>query len=63
MLDGKRLKQPVYLDVIAWNYEHMPGQVSQANHTFDLSRLKAAVVDGYNTRHGTNMSEFEEVIE
>jgi hypothetical protein len=64
MLGGKRLKQPVYIDVIAWNYEHMTGQATQPDHaSFDLSRLKAAVVDGYNTRHGTNVTDFEELIE
>jgi hypothetical protein len=64
MLGGKRLKQPVYIDVIAWNYEHMTGQATQANHaTFDLSRLKAAVVEGYNTRHGTSVTGFEGLIE
>jgi hypothetical protein len=64
MLDGKRFKQPVYIDVIAWNYEHMTGQANQASHAnLDLSRLKAAVVEGYNTQHGTNWTEFEGLIE
>jgi hypothetical protein len=64
MLDGKRLKQPVYIDVIAWNYEHMTGQANQAYHAnLDLSRLKAAVIEGYNMRYGTNWTEFEGLIE
>jgi hypothetical protein len=60
-LNGKRLKLPVYIDVIAWNYGHAASQPN--SDAIDLTRLKAAVVKGYNTRHGTHYSKFEGLIE
>src|SRR5260221_8191302 len=53
LLDGVHLRQPVYIDVIAWNYEHGPGASSPPEIAqVDVMRLKAAVVEGYNTRYG-----------
>jgi hypothetical protein len=63
LLEGKRLRQPVYLDVIVWNYEHAPGASSPRDVAeVDLSRLKAAVVEGYNTRYGEAATDFERLV-
>lgn len=60
LLEGKRLRQPVYLDVIVWNYEHAPGASSPHSVTeVDLPRLRAAVVEGYNTRFGEAVRDFQ----
>jgi hypothetical protein len=60
LLNGKRLRQPVYLDVIVWNYEHAPGASSPRSvDEVDLRRLRAAVVEGYNTRYGEAVTDFQ----
>ena len=63
LLEGKRLRKPGYLDVIVWNYEHAPGASSPRNvDEVDLSRLKAAVVEGYNTRYGEAATDFQRLV-
>jgi len=59
LLEGKRLRQPVYLDVIVWNYEHTPGALPRSEGEVDLTRLRAAVVEGYNTRYGEAVTDFQ----
>lgn len=64
VLDGKRLRQPVYLDVIAWNYEHGPGASSPRDVSqVDFTRLRAAVLEGYNTRHGQAVRDFHSLLQ
>ncbi|MEP7247815.1 MAG: hypothetical protein ABI885_29590, partial [Gammaproteobacteria bacterium] len=58
------LRGLVYLDVIVWNYEHTPAarsprEVSDVN----LDLLKAAMVEGYNTRHGTTAHAFADIVQ
>ena len=63
LLEGKRLRKSVYLDVIVWNYEHAPGASSPRNIAeVDLARLKAAVVEGYNTRYGESVTDFQRLV-
>jgi uncharacterized protein with PIN domain len=63
LLEGTRLRKPVYLDVIVWNYEHGPGASSPRNIAeVDLARLKAAVVEGYNTRYGESVTDFQRLV-
>jgi hypothetical protein len=62
LLKGKRLRQPVFLDVIVFNYEHTPGVASPRSLSevaFDI--LKAAVLEGYNTRYGATLDDFQSV--
>ena len=50
---GRRLRAPVFVDVIAFNYEHTPGVASPrrlADVRMDV--LDRAVVEGFNIRHG-----------
>ncbi len=64
LLQGWRLKAPVYLDVIVWNYEQAPGITSPRN-VADIrpNALKAAVLEGSNTRYGTQVTDFEQLLE
>jgi hypothetical protein len=63
LLEGKRLRQPVYLDVIVWNYEHAPGASSPRSVVdVDLPMLRTAVVEGYNTRYGEAVRDFQSLV-
>lgn len=63
LLQGWRLKAPVYLDVVVWNYEHAPGVTSPRN-VADVRNdvLKTAVVGGSNARYGTGITGFEQLL-
>jgi DNA-binding SARP family transcriptional activator len=64
LLRGWRFKDPVFLDVIVWNYEQTPGMASPrdvADVKSDV--LRTAVVDGSNSRHGTLGTDFERLLE
>ena len=62
LLRPRGLRQPVYIDVLAWNYEHTQGVRSPRKvDDVNVDVLKAAIVEGYNTRHGTNARSFAEV--
>jgi len=64
LLEDTRLPKPVYLDVIVWNYEHGSGASSPHDIVeVDLARLKAAVVEGYNTRYGESVTDFEMLVQ
>lgn len=63
-LSGNRLRRPVFLDVIAFNYEHTPGVPSpRAVEQVRVGVLEAAVLDGSNTRHGERAASFAELLE
>ena len=63
LLRGKRLKRPVYLDVIVYNYEQATDSVSPNKaDTVDLAHLKTAVIMSYNTRHGMAVTDFDALI-
>ena len=62
-LGGNRLRRPVFLDVIAFNYEHTPGVPSP--RTVDqvhLAVLEAAVLEGSNTRYGEQVASFNDLL-
>jgi hypothetical protein len=64
LLKDKSLRQPVFLDVIVFNYEHTPGVTSPRKVTdVNLELLKAAVLDGHNTRYGETVSDFQSLIQ
>ncbi|MEO8410548.1 MAG: hypothetical protein ABI478_08240, partial [Propionivibrio sp.] len=59
MIASKKLRQPVDLAVIVWNYEHTPDvrsprKVSQV----DRNLLRKSVVRGYNSRYGASSNSF-----
>lgn len=63
LLRPRGLRDLVFLDVIVFNYEHAPGVRSLREvRDVDLDVLEAAIVEGYNTRHGTAVRAFAEVM-
>lgn len=64
LLDGRRLRQPAFVDVIAFDYENTPGVSSPREVAdVDLDVLRAAVLEAYNTRNGTLETAFENLVE
>ncbi|MEU0847177.1 hypothetical protein ABZ387_04330 [Streptomyces flaveolus] len=63
LLLRRELKDPVYLDVIVWNYEHTPG-VPSPRTPADVKPdvLKSAILEGSNNRHGTQVKDFEQLL-
>lgn len=62
-LSGNPLRRPVFLDVIAFNYEHAPGV--QSPRTVEQVRvgvLEAAVLEGSNTRYGERTTSFADLL-
>jgi hypothetical protein len=60
---GWRLKSPVYLDVIVFNYEDTPGVMSPRElDDVDPDVLKDAILEGYNVRYDMNISDFGQII-
>ena len=56
------LKAPVFIDVIVFKYEQTPGVTSPRkleDVNFDV--LKSALLASFNERHGTNLTDAEEV--
>lgn len=63
LLKGTGLRNLVYIDVVAFNYEAQPGATSpRSTAEVDRERLKAAIVEAYNSRYGTSVRRFEEVL-
>lgn len=64
LLAGKRLKQPVQLDVLVPNYEGIPGTKSPRSVSdVEMQKLRAAVVSSYNERYGTRVKRVEEILQ
>ncbi|MET0453597.1 MAG: hypothetical protein ABW137_17325 [Mycobacterium sp.] len=62
-LGGRRLVQPVFLDVIAFNYENAPAVASPRrvdDVMFDV--LRRAVVEGFNVRYDQAVTDFGELL-
>lgn len=61
---GWRLKAPVFLDVIVWNYEQTQGVTTLRNVAQVVpDALKTAVLDGSNVRHETRMTDFDQLLQ
>ncbi|WP_433259846.1 AfsR/SARP family transcriptional regulator [Actinosynnema sp. CS-041913] len=59
LLQGWRLKAPVFLDVVVANYEQTPGIASPRTVAdVNLDVVKAAVLEGSNVRYGTQVTDF-----
>jgi hypothetical protein len=62
-LADTRLKRPVFLDVIAFNYESSPGKPSPRRlEDVHTGVLEAAVVEGWNVRYGAKASKLGELL-
>ena len=63
LLQPRGLQQPVYIDVIVFNYEHTRGARSprQVNDV-DAGTLKQAILEGYNNRHLPHGRTFEDLL-
>ncbi|MCI0622533.1 MAG: hypothetical protein L0387_12885 [Acidobacteria bacterium] len=56
---GRMLRRPVFIDVIVFNYEHSPGNPSPRRlEDVDFAVLEAAVLEGFNNRHGEQNTDF-----
>jgi hypothetical protein len=63
LLLGRRLRAPVFLDVITFNYENTSGVISPRNVAdVKLDVLKAAILEGSNVRYGTQVRDFEQLL-
>ena len=67
-LGDKRLRKPVFLDVIVFNYEQtpefpagLPLSPRKLTEVF-LPVLRKAVVDGYNDRYGEGVTDFQSLL-
>ncbi|OLF19185.1 AfsR/SARP family transcriptional regulator [Actinophytocola xanthii] len=56
---GWRLRVPVHLDVVVWNYERAAGTSPRELADVRTDVLAAAVLEAANTRYGTRVTEFE----
>jgi len=62
-LASTRLKRPVFLDVIAFNYEHSQGKPSPRRvEDVRPGVLEAAVVQGWNVRYGQKVQKFGDLL-
>ncbi|MFD3458858.1 hypothetical protein ACFWVM_04040 [Nocardia fluminea] len=62
-MNGRRLRKPVYLDVIVFKYENSPGIPSPRKvQDVKIAILEAAVVEGFNIRYGEASSKFDDVL-
>ncbi|MGE5697014.1 MAG: CHAT domain-containing protein [Candidatus Sericytochromatia bacterium] len=63
LLSDRGLRLPVYLDVIVFNYEASPGNPSPRRvEDVDIAVLKAAVLEGFNNRHGEEDTDFQSLL-
>lgn len=62
-LGDRILRQPVFLDVIVFNYEHSQGNPSPRRlEDVDASVLVRALVDSFNQRYGNTVTSIEELL-
>lgn len=63
LIGGRKLRNPAFLDVIAFDYEHAPGAVSpRAPSDVNIDTLKAAVLKAFNERNGTRETAFDRLL-
>lgn len=64
LLMQRGLIAPTFVDVIVSNYEHTSGVESPRNLAdVRIDILKTAILDGFNERHGTNLTNPEDVFQ
>ncbi|MFF9090791.1 hypothetical protein ACF1BE_31295 [Streptomyces sp. NPDC014991] len=63
LMGGRKLKGPIFIDVIVFNYENTPGVISpRAAPDVRIDILKKAILKGYNVRHGTSETTFDTLL-
>lgn len=63
LLNRRALRLPVFIDVIVFNYEHSPGNPSPRRiEDVEFRALEAAVIEGFNNRHGEQNVNFESLL-
>jgi len=63
LLGNKRLRKPVFLDLIVFKYEKTPGVTSPRKlEDVHLPVLRTVVVDSYNERYGENVTDFQSLL-
>ena len=63
LLRGNRLKRPVFIDVVVFNYEQTPGITSpRAGTDVSPSILIAALLEGHNKRYGEQLTELSKLL-
>lgn len=59
---GRKLKSPLFIDVIAFNYQSNPGvQSPRSVRDVRLDVLKVSMVQGWTVRYGTKIEDFEQL--
>jgi hypothetical protein len=64
LLEGQRLKRPVYIDVAFWSYEQSGGKVhlEAPEGGLDAQLARRALVSAYNSRYGANETTLQALI-
>jgi hypothetical protein len=63
LLNNTRLRKLVYIDVIAFDYEHSPGARSPRSAAeVDVNLLKASILAGHNERYGETVKNFDDLL-
>lgn len=63
LIGSKQLPRPVFIDVIVFNYENTPGVLSPRKlEDVDMNILRRSVIDGYNSRYGVSITDFQSLI-
>ena len=63
LLAGHRLKRPVFIDVIVFDYEHTHGVTSPRTvEQVHVGVLKKSVLEGFNERYGASVPDFQGLI-
>ncbi len=63
LLNGRKLRRPVFVDVIVFNYEHSPGNPSPRRlEDVDFAILEAAILEGFNNRYGEENTDFQSLL-
>lgn len=64
LLEGKRLRQPVFIDVIRSKYEDvLSGPSPRSVVDVDFALLRAAILQAYNERYGEAVTDFERLVD
>lgn len=64
LLNGKRLRRPVFIDVIVFNYENAPGAASPRRMAdVNLALLASAVVRSHNSRYGETVTDLKTLLQ
>lgn len=62
LVRGKRLSQPLDIDMIVWSYEQ-GGDSPRRTADVDLARLKAAALTAHKESYGRSVAAFEDLIQ